>query len=77
MDMAMGFQPQAFAWPDPYPCAGRGLAARPDRHPAGLRLLGLGAADARGRCDAHGAGLPRLPGGNALSARGAPGSASS
>ena len=48
------------------PWAGHGLAARADRHPAGPRLLGLGAADTRGRGGEHRAGLSRLPGDHAL-----------
>jgi hypothetical protein len=61
-----GLRPQASARRDTYPCAGHRLAAGPDRHPAGLRLLGLGAADARGRGGEHRVGLSRRPGDNAL-----------
>ena len=61
-----GLRPQASAWRDSHPCACHGLAACPDRHPAGLRLLGLGACDWRGRRGEHRMGLSRLPGGNAL-----------
>ena len=61
-----GLRPQASACRDTHPRAGHGLAARPDRHPAGLRLLGLGAGDARGRGSEHRAGLSRLPGDEAL-----------
>ena len=42
------------------------LAARPDWHPAGLPLLGLGAADARGRGGERRAGLSCLPDDKAL-----------
>ena len=61
-----GLRPQASAWRDTHPCACHGLAARPDRHAAGLRLLGVGACDARRRSGKPRMGLSRLPGGNAL-----------
>src|SRR5450755_2425541 len=55
-------RPQTSAYGDTQPCAGHGLAVRPDRHPAGPRLLGLGTPDARGRGGEHRAGLSRLAG---------------
>jgi hypothetical protein len=45
------------------------LATRPGRHPAGLRLLGLGAADARGRGGEQLLGLSHLPGDNEINTR--------
>src|SRR5664280_788186 len=65
-DFRYGLRSQASAGSDHHPRGRRGVASRPERHPAGLWLLGLGTADACGRGDAHRVGRSHLSGDHAL-----------